>query len=316
MVRARLGAGIRVELADLTPALAASLRHAASMHNPQFYEKQRMRASTWDIPRFLQFFDETVDGGLVVPRGMLTTVTELAAQAGSKLDLADERAAGTPQAFTCSAVLTGPQQTAVQVLTGVVARSGSAGRAAWNGKTVMACAVIAAHQVSTLVLVDRKTLADQWRARIAEFLGVKTGQLGGGRAKLRGSVDVVTLQTLSRRDGIAELTAGYGLIVADECHHVPAAAFEHAVKQIPAALARADRHPLPPRQARRPDRHASGTGPAHHFILPRRSRPGHASGHRPAYPRVVRSPDCLPVRRRRRPVPPRWHDNHLPAPGR
>src|SRR5260370_38401869 len=69
VVRAQLGAGIRVELADLTPALAASLRHAASLHNPQFYEKQRMRASTWDLPRFLRVFDEPTAAGRFVPRG-------------------------------------------------------------------------------------------------------------------------------------------------------------------------------------------------------------------------------------------------------
>ncbi len=53
VIHARLGAAITVEGTDLSPALLATLKHAASMANPVFYERQRRRASTWDTPRYL-----------------------------------------------------------------------------------------------------------------------------------------------------------------------------------------------------------------------------------------------------------------------
>lgn len=86
------------------------------MHNPLFYELQRMRASTWNIPRFPHSYDETLDGGLILPRGMLDTATSLATQAGSRLEITDEHTPGAEREFTLTAVLTAVQREAVAKL--------------------------------------------------------------------------------------------------------------------------------------------------------------------------------------------------------
>lgn len=232
-VDVELGSTIRVKAASLPPALLATLRHAASMPNPAFYDRERRRQSTWDTPRFLRLYDETVEGDLLLPRGMHDRLAVLLQRAGSNLVVtADLRSAGSPQELHCSATLTPEQQAAHDAVLAhdlglLVAPPGA-------GKTVMASAVIASLGVSTLVLVDRKALAEQWRTRLPELLGVNVGQRGGGRTKTTGVLDIATLQTLARDEDVASWTKDYGLVVVDECHHVPAAAFTHAVSQIPA----------------------------------------------------------------------------------
>ena len=232
VVHVTLSGMIRMQGGELSPSLYATLKHSASMANPEFYDRQRRRQSTWNVPRFIQSYDETVDGHLLLPRGLLDTAVKIIEEAGSKAELDDQRLAGHPIDVTFTAELTSAQRSAVRDVVDhdlglLVAPPGS-------GKTVMACAAIAEHATSALILVDRKTLADQWRKQVHELLGVKPGQLGGGRSKLTGVVDIATLQTLARRDDLAQKLANHGLVVVDECHHVPAAAFEAAVRTIPA----------------------------------------------------------------------------------
>jgi len=168
----------------------------------------------------------------VLPRGLYDLVVSLVHEQGSTLSVVDERADGAPISAEFTARLRAGQAAAVEALAAgdlgvLVAPPGS-------GKTVVACSLIASTGVSALVLVDRKALAEQWRAQILALLGVKAGQLGGGRTRLSGVVDVAMLPTLARRADVAELTSGYGFVVVDECHHVPAAAFEQVVKSVPA----------------------------------------------------------------------------------
>ncbi len=105
-----------------------------------------------------------------------------------------------------------------------------------SGKTVIGCALIAATEYRRWSSSTASPSSSSGVTRLSTHLDLdrqQVGQLGGGRNKPTGIVDVATLQSLARRDDLAEFTAGYGLVIVDECHHVPAVTFERAVREMP-----------------------------------------------------------------------------------
>ncbi len=230
---ASVGAMISIERIGIPPALVSSIKHVASLHNPAYYVMERLRFSTWNTPRLVRSYGETLDT-LLVPRGLRPQLQAIVADAGSHLVVSDSCPDPPAVEFQFAAALTADQTAAYDALARhdlgvIVAPPGS-------GKTVIACAVIAHHRVPTLVIVDRQPLVEQWRDRLTQHLELDTkqiGQIGGGRRKAKGLVDIATAQSLARREDLSELGSRYGLVVVDECHHVPAVTFERCVRQLP-----------------------------------------------------------------------------------
>ena len=214
------------------PVLAA-LKRLATFANPVFHEKLRLRFPTFDTPRFL-FGGEWHTDRLVLPRGLLDAAVQILEDAGAEVQLQDHRETGQRCAWSFRGDLRTEQHQAVREMVGhdvgvLCAPPGS-------GKTVMGCALIARHRTSVLVLVHRAILLDQWKEAAAKFLGLKKREIGvwrGSKPRLTRRFDIAMLPSLSRAEDYAAVFAGYGFVIIDECHHVPATTFEHLLKACP-----------------------------------------------------------------------------------
>jgi superfamily II DNA or RNA helicase len=231
-VTVRLDAQIHLSRSLPTPVLAA-LRRLATFPNPLFHEKLRLRFPTFDTPRFL-FAGEWHADRLVLPRGVLDQSFSLLETAGASVVVQDAREMGARVSWKFQGELREGQETAVRKMLaedqGVLCAPPGA------GKTVMGCALIASARTSALVLVHRAVLVDQWRETAMQFLGLKRKEIGiwrGSSPRLTRRLDIAMLPSLTRVEDLATALAGYGVVIVDECHHVPATSFEAVLKACP-----------------------------------------------------------------------------------
>ena len=221
---------ITIPLADVPTSLGAALKRLGTIANPVFYEKQRFRFSTVNIPRFI-FCGEEHDDKLVLPRGTLHDIDKLVSKAGGKVEIIDRRPTPATPDLSFIGTLTAIQNAAVDAMLeheeGVLVAPPGA------GKTVMACAAIVRRRTPTLILVHRKQLLDQWSDRLQNFLGLSKNEIHVlGKARYPDApVALGMFPTLARSEFPEALLAKYGHVIIDECHHVPAASFEAAMKR-------------------------------------------------------------------------------------
>jgi superfamily II DNA or RNA helicase len=230
-VKAVLSQRLFIEKAGLPSSLLNQLLRLAAFQNPEFYKKQRMRLSTALTPRVIAC-GEDLREHIALPRGCLPEAEAMLREYGVTLRIEDERERGKEVDFTFQGVLTSLQEQAVKEMlahdTGVfVAPPGI-------GKTVVGTYLIATRKTSTLILVHRKPLLDQWVGQLALFLGVGSkdiGQIGAGNVKPNGYLDVAMVQSLIRRGSVSDVVAGYGQVIQDEAHHSPAVSFERVLAE-------------------------------------------------------------------------------------
>lgn len=218
----------------LPSALIDALRRLATFSNPQFLERQRMRLSTALTPRVITCFEET-GRFIALPRGCRERAEELLDGLGVRFEIADERTEGRALNVRFTGKLNGAQADGANAM--LAGDLGVLCGAPGVGKTVIAAQLIAARGRSTLVVVHRKPILEQWVERLCEFLGVKReaiGTVGGGRRKPNGLLDVAMVQSLARAESLDELLGRYGHVVVDECHHVPAVMCERVLRSAPA----------------------------------------------------------------------------------
>ncbi|MEW6220398.1 MAG: DEAD/DEAH box helicase family protein [Thermodesulfobacteriota bacterium] len=248
-----LGDQIYVRKADLAPGLRNRLLRLAAFQNPEFYKAQAMRLPTFGTPRIIGCAED-LPQHLGLPRGCLGDVADLLAELGVAPVIHDERQRGQALAVSFHGELRPEQQAAAEAMaaheTGVLAATTA------FGKTVVAAWLIAKRQTSTLVLVHRQQLLEQWLERLATFLDLPPGaigRIGGGRKKPTGALDVALIQSLVRKGVVDDRVGDYGHLVVDECHHLSARSFELVARRakarfvtgLSATVARKDgQHPI------------------------------------------------------------------------
>ena len=218
---------VYIDKAGLDSIVKNSFRRLATFANPEFYKKQRLRMSVYNIPMVIDCSKED-DKYLKLPRGTYEYLENLCKTNNIKIIKTDERSKGKKITVSFNGRLREEQQLALDKL--LKYDNGILCAPTGFGKTVIGCKLIEERKVNTLILVNKLQLLEQWKDRIKEFLNIdEVGEISGKKKNITNIIDVASIKSLWNNGDVLDIAKNYGMIIIDECHHTAAYTFEQAI---------------------------------------------------------------------------------------
>ena len=225
------------------------LKRIAAFKNPEFYNKQALRLSTYAIPRIISCFDITNEY-LAMPRGCEDATRSFLNDNAVTYTIIDKTNHGNKISVSFQGEEREEQLEAINAL--LPYTNGILHATTAFGKTVTAAAIIARKKVNTLILVHSKALLKQWHDRLTEFLNIDypkheeknkrgrrkvfspIGCFDSSGNTLHGIIDIALILSCLDEDGVKPFVQDYGMVIVDECHHVSSITFEQVLMSIKA----------------------------------------------------------------------------------
>lgn len=215
---------------ELSKPVIGFIKEKLNIFNKEYGMKKHLGKSVFGIERYFHLIEE-VDDRVILPRGFLAQLTQFLDDKNMAYKVKQTEMSFEKISFSNLVTLKDEQKQAVsQMLTHangiLVAPPGS-------GKTVMALEIITRLKLPTLILVHRNQLLHQWVERIEQFLGIPKAHIGvisGVKKKLGTQITVASLQSLARYKNREQLQSKFGVVIVDECHHIPAKTYRETIR--------------------------------------------------------------------------------------
>lgn len=218
---------VYIDKANLDSIVKNSFRRLATFANPEFYQKQKLRMSVYNIPMVIDCSKED-DKYLKLPRGTYEYLESLCKTNDIKIVKTDKRFKGKKINAIFNGKLRDEQQKALDSL--LKYENGILCAPTGFGKTIIGCKMIEERNVNTLILVNKIQLLNQWKDRIKKFLNVEEiGEISSKKKNITNIIDVASIKSLWNNGDILDIAKNYGMIIIDECHHTAAYTFEQAI---------------------------------------------------------------------------------------